>query len=133
MAQHQADEGFVAFAGRVGERLGIVGQRRIRRENGGRCEDVAAVGEEENRPRRAMGAKELDHLRVRAGVAVAGGGERGAERVRGALHLHVGMRTVGEQQPDDFDVATEDGGVQGVAVRGYAFLREVRIRAALQQ
>ena len=45
IAQHQADEAFASLAGRVGQRLGIIGQRGIGREGRRRSENIAAVSE----------------------------------------------------------------------------------------
>src|SRR5262249_55965574 len=54
VTQHQVHEGFVAFSGGVGKGFGIVGQRRVRRENGGGGVNVAVIGQQTHSARRAI-------------------------------------------------------------------------------
>src|SRR5438477_394293 len=64
ITQHQSDECFVALSRGVRQRLGVVGQSRVRSKDSRRRLDIAVVAQNLNRTRRAVRAEQLDHLRV---------------------------------------------------------------------
>ena len=78
VAQHQTDERLVSFGSGIRQRVWIIGERRICREDSCGCHDVAAVGEQMDAPRRAMRTEQFDQFIVGLG-GIAGTRQGGTQ------------------------------------------------------
>lgn len=126
IAKHEADEGFVACAGGVGEGVGIVGESWVGVENGGGGLEIVEGGEEMDRASGAVLEEEVAHFIVLVG-------QDAAEGIGGAFDFGVRVSAGGEEEFGDFVVAVGGGEVESFAAGGEAFFGEVGIGTVFEE
>ena len=125
-AQHQTQEQLLALFRGMRERLEVIRQRRIGRENGCRSLDIAVIREKMHSSRRSIRSQQIDHRLVIVP-------DRNDQRVGRAFDGRARKGAVLQQELRNFKVPVVNRRIQGMAVRGDALLGQVGIGPAVEK